>query len=116
MDWNALSVWLSLMLHVHGSQLLRIKGFIGVEQGAAPIVIHCVRHVVHFPEHLAAWPDERRTSYLVFIVRDLDEQQVLRSLRAFTGGVGALAPGKRPVEPHQHTEAASACITPLHQT
>jgi len=109
MDWNALSVWLSLMLHVYGSQLLRIKGFIGVEQGAAPIVIHCVRHVVHFPEHLAAWPDERRTSYLVFIARGLDPQQVLRSLHAFTGGAGALAKVERPGEPHRHAlEAASS--------
>lgn len=103
MDWNALSVWLSLMLHVHGSKLLRIKGFIGVEQGAAPIVIHCVRHVVHFPEHLAAWPDERRTSYLVFVVRDLDPQQVLRSLRAFTGAGALAAPGR---EGHPHHPAA----------
>lgn len=109
MDWNALSVWLSLMLHVYGSQLLRIKGFIGVEQGGAPIVIHCVRHVVHFPEHLAAWPDERRTSYLVFIVRGLDPQLVLRSLHAFTGRAGALAPGEPPGNPHHHAaEAASA--------
>ena len=95
-DWNALSVWLSLMLHTYGSQLLRIKGFIAVDQGAAPIVIQCVRHVVHFPEHLAAWPDERRTSYLIFVVRALDPNQVLRSFRAFTGRPGAFARERRP--------------------
>lgn len=92
-DWNALSVWLSLMLHVHGSRLLRIKGFVAIDQGAAPIVIHCVRHVIHFPEHLADWPDERRTSYLVFIVRGLEPERVLRSFLAFTGRPGVRLAG-----------------------
>ncbi|HYD75812.1 GTP-binding protein [Ramlibacter sp.] len=108
-DWNALSVWLSLMLHVHGNRLLRIKGFVAVEQGSAPVVIHCVRHVVHFPEHLADWPDERRTSYLVFIVRDLEPEQVLRSFLAFTGRPGArMAGGPAPAPHHHPTEAATA--------
>lgn len=107
-DWNALSVWLSLMLHVHGGRLLRIKGFVAVDQGSAPVVIHCVRHVVHFPEHLADWPDERRTSYLVFIVRGLEPEQVLRSFLAFTGRPGARMAGGPAPAPHQHpTEAAT---------
>ncbi len=108
MDWNALSVWLSLMLHAYGSQLLRIKGFIAAEQSDAPIVIQCVRHVVHFPEHLAAWPDERRNSYLVFIVRGLEPQQVLRSFRAFTGRAGAPAAGGRRREAHSPASEATS--------
>lgn len=108
-DWNALSVWLSLMLHVHGSRLLRIKGFVAVDQGSAPVVIHCVRHVVHFPEHLTDWPDERRTSSLVFIVRDLEPEQVLRSFLAFTGRPCArVAGGPGPAMHHHPTEAATA--------
>lgn len=108
-DWNALSVWLSLMLHVHGSRLLRIKGFVAVEQGHAPVVIHCVRHVVHFPEHVADWPDQRRTSYLVFIVRELEPERVLRSFLAFTGRPGARMAGDPAPAPQRHpTEAAPA--------
>ena len=89
--------------------VLRIKGFVAVEQGRAPVVIHCVRHVVHFPEHLADWPDERRTSYLVFIVRDLEPDQVLRSFLAFTGRPGVRMAGGPVPAPHHHpTEAAIA--------
>ncbi len=82
-DWGAFCIWLSLLIHAHGNRLLRIKGFLGLGKGDAPVVINCVRHVVHFPEHLTAWPDKRRTSYLVFIVRGLSPDLILRSLLAF---------------------------------
>jgi G3E family GTPase len=82
-DWSAFCIWLSLLIHAHGDRLLRIKGFLGLGKGEVPVVINCVRHVVHFPEHLAAWPDNQRTSYLVFIVRNLSPDLILRSLLAF---------------------------------
>jgi G3E family GTPase len=82
-DWSAFCIWLSLMIHAHGDRLLRIKGFLALGKGQVPVVINCVRHVVHFPEHLAEWPDESRTSYLVFIVRALSPDLILRSLLAF---------------------------------
>ncbi|MGA0569966.1 CobW family GTP-binding protein [Variovorax sp. VNK109] len=82
LDWLRLSVWLSLMLHRHGANVLRIKGFLALENRDAPVVVNCVRHVIYFPEHLDAWPDGDRRSFLVFIVKDLMPDAVLRSFLA----------------------------------
>ncbi len=82
LDWIRFSVWLSALLHRHGDEILRIKGFLALEDHQAPIVLNCVHHVTYFPEHLPAWPDEDRKSFLVFIVRDLSPDLMLRSLLA----------------------------------
>lgn len=82
LDWIRFSVWLSLLLHVHGEKLLRIKGFLSLADSPAPIVLNCVHHLAYFPEHLKEWPDDLRKSFLVFIVRDLDPAAVFRSLTA----------------------------------
>jgi len=82
LDWASLASWLSLMLHRHGANLLRIKGLVALERRDAPIVINSVRHVIYFPEHLSGWPDGDRRSFLVFIVRDLVPDTVLRSFLA----------------------------------
>lgn len=83
MDWVRLSIWLSLLLHKHGENILRVKGFLALEQRAAPVVINCVHHVIYFPEHLSHWPDDDRRSFLVFIVKQIEPDMVLRSLLAF---------------------------------
>ena len=88
-DWTAFAAWLSLLTHAHGERVLRIKGLLDVAPGAAPVLINCVRNLVYFPEHLDRWPDADRESTLVFIMRGLDPQSILRSLRAFVGVGGA---------------------------
>lgn len=90
LDWIRLSVWLSLLLHQQGGAILRIKGFVGIDDHAAPVVLQCVHHVTYFPEHLSAWPDDERRSFLVFIVRGLSPDTVLRSLRACVGEAALL--------------------------
>lgn len=90
LDWVRLSVWLSLLLHQEGDAILRVKGFVGIDDHAAPVVLQCVHHVTYFPEHLSAWPDGERRSFLVFIVRDLSPDTVLRSLRACVGEAALL--------------------------
>ena len=51
--------------------------------GDGPLLLNGVQHVVHPPEHLAAWPDDDRRSRLVFIGRGLEREDVERSLLAF---------------------------------
>lgn len=84
-DWATFAVWLSLLVHAHGRKILRIKGLLDVEGTGAPVAINCVQDVVYFPEHLDDWPDGESRSLLVFIVRDIEPEQVLRSLRVFLG-------------------------------
>lgn len=82
-DWTVFSVWLSLLLHVHGAQVLRVKGLLNVAGADTPVVIHGVQQLVYPPSHLDAWPDEDRRSRLVFIVDGLDPQAIEASLEAY---------------------------------
>jgi G3E family GTPase len=54
---------------------------IGANRG--PVVINGVQHLVHPPDHLPAWPDDDRSSRVVFIVRDLSRDIIEGSLAAF---------------------------------
>jgi G3E family GTPase len=83
LDWTAFGIWLTMLLHTHGRNVLRVKGLLNVVDVAAPVVIHGVQHVVHPPAHLARWPDRDHRSRIVFIVRGLDQSAIERSLAAF---------------------------------
>jgi G3E family GTPase len=84
-DWIGFTTWFSLLLHAHGRDLLRVKGIVSFDDGVSPVLVNSVRHVVHPPEHLPEWPDEDRSMFLVFVVRDLRPQDVLRSMERFLG-------------------------------
>ena len=86
LDWSRFSLWLSMLVHRHGSALLRIKCILDVQGSDTPVALHGVQHLVHPPRHLAAWPDATRQSRLVFITQGLDGAMLERSLRAFVGG------------------------------
>jgi G3E family GTPase len=81
-DWTAFAVWLSLLVHRHGRKVLRVKGLLNVPGSAGPIWLNAVQHFVHPPVHLDGWPDEDRSSRIVFIVQDLPESAIRASLDA----------------------------------
>src|SRR4051794_12604668 len=83
-DWTRFGIWLTMLLHRHGDQLLRVKGILNVADAATPVAVHTVQHLVHPPRHLDAWPDRDRRSRLVFIARGLDPALIERSFRAFS--------------------------------
>jgi G3E family GTPase len=83
LDWVGFGIWLTMLLHVHGTNVLRVKGILNVLDVATPVVIHGVQHVVHPPAHLLRWPDNDRRSRIVFIVRDIEQSRIERSLAAF---------------------------------
>ena len=93
-DWVGFAVWLSMLLHAWGEQVLRVKGLLELDGGQL-VSINGVQHIVHTPEHLPAEriPDE--PPGIVFITRGLDTDQLGTSLAAFqrvarvTGGVPA---------------------------
>jgi G3E family GTPase len=82
-DWTAFGVWLTALLHRHGDRVLRVKGLLQVSDAEGPVVLHGVRNVIHQPVHLDAWPDEDRSTRLVFIARGLEIESVRRSLFIF---------------------------------
>ncbi len=72
-----------MLLHRHGTDVLRVKGMLNVGSGAGPVVVHGVQHLVHPPDHLPQWPDDDHSSRIVFIVRGLSREAIERSLNAF---------------------------------
>ncbi len=84
LDWVAFGVWLTMLLHVHGNRVLRVKGILNVAGSATPVVINGVQHLVHPPFHLAAWPDADRRSRLVFITEGLSHETLGASLAVFS--------------------------------
>jgi G3E family GTPase len=90
MDWTAFGLWLTLLIHRHGQDVLRVKGVLNIRGVDAPVLINAVQHVVHPPMHLPAWPDADRRSRLVFIVRGLERRRIEASL-AVVNRVGSAA-------------------------
>ncbi len=82
--WSAFGVWFSLMVHRHGTRLLRVKGLLDVVGSRTPVAVHAVGPVIHPPEHPTAWPTAARESRLVFIVEGLERDAVERSFAVFS--------------------------------
>ena len=82
-DWAAFSVWLTMLLHGRGEDVLRVKGIVNVPGLDGPVIINGVQHIIHSPLHLERWPDEDRRSRLVFITRDIPRAELEASLAAF---------------------------------
>jgi G3E family GTPase len=63
----------------HGEKLLRVKGIVEfADRAEGPAAIHAVQHTLYPPRWLERWPDADRTSRLVFIVRDLQPEEILQ--------------------------------------
>jgi G3E family GTPase len=90
LDWPAFVVWLSMLLHARGEQVLRVKGLLRLEDGSL-VSINGVQHVMHEPEHLSATRAPGADPHLVLIVRGMDTDLLADSLRAFQ----AAAPPRR---------------------
>jgi G3E family GTPase len=82
-DWPAFTLWLSALLHAHGSRIVRVKGLLRTTASVAPLVIHGVQHVVHPPRHLRPEDDDGQPGYLVFITNGIGRPEIEESLERF---------------------------------
>jgi G3E family GTPase len=80
--WRAFADALQKLIDSHGEHLLRVKGVLNVRSEAHPVVVHGVQHVFHPPARLTGWPDDDRSSKIVFITRGLERDVVESALRA----------------------------------
>jgi G3E family GTPase len=88
LDWTTFGLWLSMLLHARGEEILRVKGLLDVgERG--PIVLNGVQHIIHPPDHLNDWPSEERRSQIIFILQGIDPEEILKSLKAFQYVLGS---------------------------
>jgi G3E family GTPase len=86
--WQPFERTMETLIALRGSDLLRVKGFLNVAGCGGPVLVQIVQHLAHPPLELAAWPTADHTSRLVFITRDITQEQVSSLLRA----VHALVP------------------------
>jgi G3E family GTPase len=82
--WEPFAKWLDYVASLKGEDLLRFKGIVDVaEKPDHPVVVHGVQHVFHPPKDLDAWPPGDRYTRLVFIVRDIPQDLIERTLCKF---------------------------------
>ncbi|HKE81917.1 MAG TPA: GTP-binding protein [Solirubrobacteraceae bacterium] len=82
LDWLAFSIWLSMLLHARGEQVLRVKGLIELDDGTLASV-NGVQHVMHMPEHITRAAIADPAGGIVFITRGLDVDRLKQSLDTF---------------------------------
>jgi G3E family GTPase len=83
-SWRGFQAWLDMMTALRGPDLLRVKGIVHVrEHPEAPLVVHGVQHIFHPPRKLDAWPNADRRTRLVFITRDIDQDDIEATLAVF---------------------------------
>jgi G3E family GTPase len=75
MQWAVFARSMDVLM-LRGPDPLRVKGFLDVEGCKGPVVVQFVQHLAHPPVELESWPDEDRKSRVVFITRNIAEQQV----------------------------------------
>jgi len=86
--WDAFARAMETLLALRGPDLLRVKGLLNVAGCRGPVLVQFVQHLTHPPVELVAWPDDDRTSRLVFITRGIHETQVrdlFAAVRALAG-------------------------------
>lgn len=80
-DMRKIDDWISLFLHVHGEDLFRMKGIVGIQGERVRFVFQSV-HMMFNSQHGKPWGTEPPVNRLVFIGRDLNEDHIRKSLRA----------------------------------
>ena len=83
---STFDMFLDLLRSTHGEKLLRVKGIVQIaEDPDRPVVIHGVQKIFHPPARLPQWPQDKRETLLVMIVKDLPETYVRELFDAFLG-------------------------------
>jgi G3E family GTPase len=80
--WKPFERTMETLIALRGSDLLRVKGFLNVAGCRGPVLVQIVQHLAHPPLELAAWPTADHTSRLIFITRNVTQEQVLALLQA----------------------------------
>jgi G3E family GTPase len=80
--WQPFERAMETLIALRGRDLLRVKGFLNVAGCRGPVLVQIVQHLAHPPLELASWPDQDHSSRLVFITRNITQEQVSALLQA----------------------------------
>jgi G3E family GTPase len=83
LDWRIWAAKLEKLIAARGENILRLKGILNLQHYDRPVAIHAVRHLMHPPAQLAAWPEgDPRNSRIVFITTNLSKAMIEHDLAA----------------------------------
>ena len=82
LPWAGVEQAQETLAKVQGARLLRMKGLVNVAGEPGPRAVHASGHTLYPSARLADWPDEDRSTRLVFIGRDLEDAAVTRILES----------------------------------
>jgi G3E family GTPase len=94
-DWLGFAVWLSMLLHARGQDVLRVKGLVELDEGTL-VSVNGVQHVVHTPEHLDRSTIPDPSPGIVFITRGIEVELLRESFEAFQGLARVTRPAEAP--------------------
>lgn len=89
LPWAAFRDWLDLVYSLHAARMLRLKGFLWVEERDGPILVQGVGPILSPATLLSNWAEDRRLTRLVIISRDVNSELLRRS---FDDGPGSVVP------------------------
>lgn len=98
LPWEPLLTALEVLGALRGDQLLRVKGIVDAQGESRPLVVHGVHNMLYPATTLQAWPDGRRGTQLVFIVRNTEPAFIAHTLDYFLHGALATLPTVPPDE------------------
>lgn len=77
---RAFDVWLDTLVALRGSDILRNKGIVFLQDREKPFVFHGVQQIFNRPVPLEKWTGADRRSRIVVIARDMSRPEIQRSL------------------------------------
>lgn len=86
--WEPFARTMDTLTALRGPDLLRVKGLLNVTGCAGPVLVQFVQHLANPPVELRTWPDDDRSSRLVFITRGIPERAVRDLLAAVRSVAG----------------------------
>lgn len=87
LPWVAYRDWLDLVYSLHAAHMLRLKGFLWIEERDGPVLVQGVGPVLSPVILLSDWPEERRLTRLVMISRHVNSEMLQRSFDEGPGSV-----------------------------
>jgi len=104
LSWDAFSGFVAALTALRGTDLLRMKGLLNIQDCRGPVAVQFMGHLAARPIELQAWPSEDRVSRLEFVTRNIDE----RTVRELFDSVCALLHRRNALQPHPEVRAKRA--------
>ena len=89
--WAGWSAWSRLVAAEFGPRLIRVKGFLRIDDSGEIVFVQGVQGVFHPPHRFRDWPDTDHGNRLVCIARDLRQTEIEATLPALNAAPGTQA-------------------------